>query len=134
MTQSPHQAEADALAARYGRRPAGGLQTTKILAVVIVAALLAWAIWAAFGRSGDSAGAVVRSFEVRSEHLMTVTVDITPASSDPARCTVTALATDHTQVGEQVVRLPAGSSGTSSVTVSVRTEREATSADVGDCR
>jgi len=134
MTQSPAPAGEDSLATRYGLRPSGSAPTAKILAAVVVAALLAWAVWATLGQSSDAAGAIVRSYRVRSEHLVSVTVDITRTSSGPVRCTVTAVATDHTQVGEQVVSLPAGASGTRSVTVAVKTEREATSADVGACR
>ncbi|MGI8700023.1 MAG: DUF4307 domain-containing protein [Nocardioidaceae bacterium] len=135
----PADADADAdvdeaLAARYGRRPAGGVPTGKILAGLVVAALLAWALWAAAGQQRASVDAVVRSYRVQSEHLVSVTVDITRSTSKEAQCTVSALATDHTAVGERVVRLPAGNSGTQSVTVPVRTEREANSADVDDCR
>ncbi len=133
----PGDAESDnatSLASRYGRRAPGGVPTAKILGAVVVAALLAWAVWAAIGQSGNGVGAVVRSYQVKSPHVVSVTVDITRATTDRVRCTVTAIATDHTQVGQRVVTMPAGASGTRSVTVAVRTEREATAADVGGCR
>lgn len=134
MTQPLDQDSDGTLAARYGRRPARRVPTWLVLAVVVVAALLGWAVWAAFGSSRDTVGALVQSYSVRSDHLVSVTVEITRTTSQPVQCTVTATATDHSQVGEQVVRLPAGSSGTMVRTVDVRTERQATSADVGACR
>ena len=134
MAQPAVAGAGSSLDARYGRRPPRRVATLRIVGVVVVLALLGWAVWAAFGRSADTVGAVVRSYDVRSPHLVSVTVDITRTTPDPVRCTVVAIATDHTRVGEHVVRLPTGNSGTASVTVAVRTERTATSADVDDCR
>lgn len=127
-------ADEAALDERYGRRPAGKVPRAVLLGVIVVAALLAWAAWAAFGPTPDTVGAVVRSYDVKSQHLVSVTVDITRTTTAAVQCTVTAIATDHSQVGEGVVRLPAGDSGTTSVTLAVRTEREATTADVDTCR
>lgn len=122
------------LDARYGRRSPTSQPRARILAVIVVVALLAWAAWAAFGSTPDTVGAQIRSYEIKSEHLVAVTVDITRTTSTAVECTVTAIAADHTPVGQHVVRLPTGDSGTESVELAVRTEREATAADVGDCR
>lgn len=134
MTQRDPAAGASSLDARYGRHSGTSRARARLLAVVVAVALLAWAAWAAFGSTPDTVGAQIRSYEVESAHLVAVTVDITRTTSTAVECTVTAIATDHTPVGQHVVRLPTGDSGTESVTLEVRTEREATTADVGDCR
>ncbi len=101
---------------------------------VLVVALVAWVVWATVGQSRDGVAALVQSYHVTSPHTVAVTVQISRSSTAAVRCTVSAIATDHSQVGETVVGLPAGSSGTRAVSVSVKTERTATSVDVGDCR
>jgi hypothetical protein len=126
-------ADADAMAARYGR-PSGARRRVGYAAIALgVAALLIWVVWAAMGQASHDVGGLVESFEVRSPHEVSVTVQITRSSTDAVHCTITAIATDHSEVGQRVVRLPAGSSGTRTITILVRTEREATAADVVDC-
>ncbi len=122
-----------AMAERYGHpslaRGRAGLAVIVFLAV----ALLGWAVWAALGQTGEQVGGLVESYDVRSPHLVSVTLQITRESTDAVQCTVSAIASDHVEVGRQVVRLPPGDTGTRTVTTVVRTEREATSADVASC-
>jgi hypothetical protein len=122
------------LAARYGRPSATGRRTGVLVVALAALALGAWAVWAALGQSQGAVGAIVQSYRVTSPHEMSVTVQVTRQSTDPVHCVVSAIATDHSAVGETVVTLPAGPSGTTTVTATVRTERIATSADVGHCR
>lgn len=127
-------AAAQAMAARYGR-PAVPRRRVGIAVIAVgVAALLVWVVWAAIGQSRNNVGGLVESFDVKSPHAMSVTVQITRGSTKAVHCTVVALATDHSEVGQRVVRLPAGPSGTLTVTTLVRTERGATAADIVDCR
>jgi hypothetical protein len=128
-------ADADAaLAARYGRSASGRRRTGIVVIAIVAAALTGWAVWAALGQSGDTVGGLVESYDVRSPHEISVTLQITRTAEGPAQCTVVALASDHAQVGRHVVRLAPATSGTRTITTLVRTEREATTADVTDCR
>ena len=99
----------------------------------VVSFLLGWLVWAALSHSRQDVGALVESFDVRSPHQVAVTVLITRTSSAAVHCTVAAIASDHATVGQRVLRLPPGSSGTSRVSALVRTEREATTVDVVGC-
>jgi uncharacterized protein DUF4307 len=130
----PDKVSTDAMTTRYGRPSATGRRLGIALIVVVAAALVGWLVWAALGQAGDSVGGLVESYDVRSPHQISVTLQITRTSDGPARCTVVALASDHAEVGRHVVTLPTGPSGTRTVTTAVRTEREATTADVTDCR
>ena len=133
VTQPTNGANAEAMAARYGRPSAARRRVGFAVIALGVAALLAWVVWAALGQSGNNVGGLVESFDVRSPHEVSVTVQITRTSTDAVHCTISAMASDHAEVGQRVVRLPAGSSGTRTITTVVRTEREATTADVVDC-
>jgi hypothetical protein len=134
VTRTPQGTADPAMAERYGR-PALARRWVGLAAIAIgVLVLLGWAVWAALGQSHRGVGGLVESFDVRSPHQVAVTVQITRRSTDPVQCTITAIATDHTEVGQRVLRLPAGATGTRTLTRVVRTEREATSADVVDCR
>ena len=121
--------------ARYGRPSVPRRRAGIVVIAVGVLALLGWVVWAALGQAdNNNVGGLVESYDVTSPHQVTVTVQITRTSTDAVHCTITAIATDHSEVGQRVVRLPAGPSGTRTITTVVRTEREATTADVGDCR
>ncbi len=122
------------LSERYGRPPRGSSRRWKIVAAAIAAGVaLGWVVWAAWGQSHDSVGALVQSFRVTSPHDVRVTIQVSRTSSQAVQCTVSALATDHSQVGQSLVSIPAGPSSTRVVTIVVKTERLATSADVADC-
>jgi uncharacterized protein DUF4307 len=106
-----------------------------VAAVVVgAAALLGWAVWATVGQSGGALDAAVQSYRVTSPHAVAVTVQVSRPSGDTVRCVVLALASDHSTVGESVVTVPAGSSGTLTVRTVIKTERRATTADMGRCR
>jgi hypothetical protein len=132
--QEPDEApDKQSLDERYGRASRHGRSGLILIAVVAVA-LGGWAVWAAVGQSHDAITAIVQSFRVPSDHQMSVTVQITRGSSSRVHCVVSALASDHSTVGESVVAVPPGRSGTTTLTVSVKTERRAVAADVGRCR
>jgi hypothetical protein len=103
------------------------------LALVIVA-LLAFLAWSAWVHATTSVSGEVVSFDVRSEHRIDVTVQISRPAGKAAQCTLQAQAEDHSVVGEVVVSVAAASAAESEVTSIVKTDREATSASVSDCR
>ena len=134
MTRPTDSDQTDAMDARYGRPTVPRRRAGVAVIAVGVVALLGWVVWAAMGQADDNrVGGLVESFDVRSPHEVAVTVQITRTSTDAVQCTITAIATDHTEVGQRLVRLPAGPSGTRTITTVVRTEREATTADVVGC-
>jgi hypothetical protein len=122
------------LAQRYGvgrKTPHRRVWATTI--AVLLAIGVAWVGWAAWGQShGEVTGTLV-SFRVESDHAVKVTLTITPDGSAAAHCTVQALASDHTTVGHQSVGIPAHSGSARAVTTTVKTERRATSVNLGRC-
>jgi hypothetical protein len=130
---SPPAGADQSLAERYGRPSPAGRRLGIAAIAVIVAGLLAWLVWAALAQSRSTIGGVVQSYDVRSPHQIVVTLQVSRGSGDAVTCTVTALASDHTEVGRRAVRDPAGQSGTRAFRVAVKTEREATTATVAGC-
>lgn len=126
---TPPQSMAD----RYGgpsplRRVTGG-----VLLVLVVAAFLGWLLWAALHSASSAAGARVQSYDVVSTHEVRAVLDVHRSQDAALVCTVTAQAVDHAVVGEREVRVPPGDEGDLSLTVSITTDREATTAVVSGC-
>jgi hypothetical protein len=126
--------QADLMASRYGSAPRSRRLLTLGAVVVVAAALLAWLLWAAWRQSTGTVDGSVSAFDIIGPHRIDVTLEIRRPAHTAVRCTLQAQATDHSVVGQTVVSLsPAGSSDVT-VRTSVRTEREATTAVVSDCR
>ena len=96
--------------------------------------LLTWLGWAAWEHSRPSAGGTLHGFEVVSPHQVRVVVDLTRVGGDGVTCDVTAQASDHSSVGEGSVAAPPGPAGQVRETATIRTDREATTATVSNCR
>jgi hypothetical protein len=114
---------------RYAAPPAWRRKAT--IAVIFVVALvgLAWLAWAAFEKSTPEVESQLIGFDVVDAHAVVARVDVRLSSgATGATCTVEAIASDHSVVGE--LRFPP-SAGTNEVTV--RTERMATAAQVPGC-
>jgi hypothetical protein len=119
---------------RYGT-PSRGRRAALIAAVASVAVLLlAWLIWAALHDARTSVTGDVTSFSVVSAHEIAVTITVRRPDGNLVVCTVEARASDHGLVAAQDVTVPAGQSGSVQVDADIRTDREATSADVTACR
>jgi hypothetical protein len=119
---------------RYGA-PRRGQRIALAAAIAAIAVLfLAWLVWAAWHHASTSVSGEVTSFSVVSEHEVQVGVSVDRASGDRVVCTVEARASDHGLVATQDLTVPAGSSGSVQVNLTIRTDREATSADVAGCR
>jgi hypothetical protein len=117
------------LTERYAAPPAWRRPVTIAAVAVIALVALAWLAWAAFVESHPKVESQLNGFDVVDDHAVTVRVDVRLGSGvTGASCTVEALASDHSVVGETHFE-PA--SGLNEVTV--RTERRATAADVPGC-
>jgi hypothetical protein len=103
-----------------------------VAALVVV--FTAWLAWAALHHARTSVSGDVTSFNVVSPHQIEVTITVQRPTGGLVVCTVEARASDHELVATQDITVPAGRSGSVQVETTVRTDREATTADVSDCR
>jgi Domain of unknown function (DUF4307) len=117
------------LAERYAAPPAWRRPVTIAAVVVLVLVASAWLAWAAFDEATPKVESQLVGFEVVDAHRTVARVDVTIHRTDShPRCTVQALASDHSIVGELVFT---PHDGTNDVTV--RTEREAAAVDLAGC-
>lgn len=121
------------LAARYGTGPRGGHRLGYVVVAILAALLAAWAVWAAVGEGNQPSGQL-RSYDVVSAHRVKVSVDVQRPTGSTLRCTVRALATDHSVVGQIVLVWRRGQPGAANLSGVVRTDREATAAALVGCR
>jgi len=118
-----------ALTDRYAAPPAWRRPVTIAAIAVLAAVALGWLAWATFVQATPKVESELVTFHVVDEHSVTAQVDVTVASgTHHPSCTVQALASDHSVVGELTFTPRSGSND-----VTVRTEREATAVDVPGC-
>lgn len=118
---------------RYGA-PRPGRRLAWLVGVGVLAiGFVAWVVWAGLGQASPGYGATLRSYQVLSQHQTRVRLDVSGAVGQSFVCTVTAQAEDHAVVGEESVRLTGSATGRT-VTMSVKTDRKATTAVVSNCR
>ena len=118
-----------ALTERYAAPPAWRRPVTIAVVIVVALVALAWLTWAAFEESNPEVESQLIGFDVVDEHAVIARVDVRLSSETTgATCTVEAVASDHSIVGELHFT---PSSGTNEVTV--RTERMATTAQLPGC-
>lgn len=124
----------DPLADRYGT-PSPARRRTVVLASGVIGVLaLAWLAWAAWSQGTPDVQSSLRSFDVVDAHTTTADVVVKPRSSEvSASCLVRAFAVDHSVVGELNFKV-ADENGATVRTVTMRTEREATSVELIGCR
>jgi hypothetical protein len=110
---------------------------SRLIIVVIVALLVtagvAWVIWAGLDQSNPAVSAQVRTFEVQNAHQTDVTLVIDRSDGDAVRCSVYAQSEDHAVVGERTIEVPAGDPGTTTVPVTIETERRAVNGVLDSC-
>jgi uncharacterized protein DUF4307 len=105
-----------------------------IVAIALGAVIgLAWVIWAAWHQATNSVSGEVSAFDVAGPHRIDASVDIHRPMHASVRCTVQAEATDHTVVGEIVVSPPPSGDSDVHLEVTIKTDREATTALVSEC-
>jgi type 1 fimbria pilin len=119
----------NALSERYAPPPAWRRPVTIAAVVVVAAVALAWLAWAAFVESTPKVHSQLVGWQVVDAHSASAQVDVSiSGGTTHATCTLQALASDHTIVG-QLRFTP--SDGTNQVTV--RTSRTATSITLPGC-
>ncbi|MBA2774622.1 MAG: DUF4307 domain-containing protein [Nocardioidaceae bacterium] len=122
------------VAERYGTPSAGGRRALQIVIAVLVLVCLSWLGWAAWTHANQQVDGELTSFDVVSAHEVAVVIDVRRGSGEAVECTLQAKAADFAVVGEEVVVIPAGDEGTVTQELTLRTDREATTATVKDCR
>jgi hypothetical protein len=117
------------LAERYAAPPTWRRPVTIVAVVVVALVGLGWLAWAAIEESNPKVESQLNGFEVVDAHAVKVRIDVHLASGTTgASCTVEALASDHSIVGELHFRPTSGLNE-----VRVRTERRASAVDVAGC-
>ena len=122
----------DPLADRYGR---SGRSRRRIIvgSGVVGVVALSWLGWVVWSHSTPEVQSVLRSFEVVDSHAVTADVVVQPSSQEVrANCLVRAFNEDHSVVGELNFDVE-GVRGSTTRTVTVRTERAATSVELIGC-
>ena len=117
------------LSERYAAPPAWRRPVTVTAVVVVAVVALAWLTWAAIDQARPKVESNLIGWDVVDAHSATARIDVKvyAAGSHPT-CTVQALASDHSIVGERTFQPVSGTN-----TVTVRTQREATAIDVPGC-
>jgi hypothetical protein len=117
------------LSERYAAPPAWRRPVTVVSVVLVAAVALAWLVWASVYQGNPKVESSLLGFDVVDAHSATARIDVTvhDPGSRPT-CTVQALASDHSIVGEQTFRPTDGTN-----TVTVRTQRRATAVVVPGC-
>jgi hypothetical protein len=118
-----------ALSERYAAPPAWRRRVTIVGVAALAVVSLAWLAWVVFVQSTPKIESQLIGWHVADAHSATAQVDVhlSKGVTHPT-CTVQALASDHSIVGELTFTPTSGSNQ-----VTVRTEREATAVDLPGC-
>ena len=101
---------------------------------VLAAAALAWLVWVMISQGRPLARSELVSFTVSGEHAASATLTVVRRDQDvSASCLLRAQATDHSIVGELNFAVGPPAPATTTLTRSIRTEREATSISLVGC-
>ncbi len=118
---------------RYGAPSRTRRRTTLVVSGLVGALALGWLAWATWFQSNPEVQSALVSSKVVDQHSVTARVSVQPASrSVVASCRLRAYAEDHSVVGERSFRVR-DVSGSVSLTVPFRTEREATAVEMVGC-
>lgn len=118
---------------RYGVRSPYRRALTFALLGLVVVAFLSWLVWAALGQASAETEVRVRSYDVVSQHKVRVLLDVHRVKDSAAVCTISAQAADHSVVGEERLPVSAGPEADFTMTVSITTDRKATTAVASGC-
>jgi hypothetical protein len=118
-----------ALSDRYAPPPAWRRPVTIGACVVVAVLFLTWLAWAAFVQATPKVSSQLNGFDIVDAHRVDAQVNVRLAGDAVhPRCTVQALASDHSVVGEQTFTPTSGNNR-----VTVRTDRRATTVDLTGC-
>lgn len=115
---------------RYGRtsRPRWFWPTIAALGVTIGVAFAAWV-----GFQDDPVSARVYSYDIASDNLVTVSLDVVRPDPLDVRCTVYAQALDHSIVGEKTVDVASSTKEVERIVIEIQTERRAVTGTLRTC-
>lgn len=115
---------------RYGRseRPRWFWPTIAAVGVSLGIAMAAWV-----GFQEDPVSARVNSYDIRTDNLVTVSLDVVRPEPLDVQCTVYAQAFDHSIVGEKTVDVPASQQEVDRIEIDVQTERRAVTGVLRTC-
>jgi len=122
------------MAERYGDAPRRHQLPLLVTGFVVGLVLLGWLGRAAWLHSTPEVSGRLASYDVVSTHRVRAVVDVSRPGGGSVTCTVSAQADDHVTVGEDDVTIATGQAGEVQTTMTLRTDREATSVSVTDCR
>jgi hypothetical protein len=121
------------LASRYGAPNRARRRFLVGLVAVAAVAGLTWLVWAIVQQGTPEVRSELVSYDIVDEHEATAVLSVNRSSSDVrATCFLRALAEDHSIVGE-LTEVVDGAPAEQQVTVSIRTERRATSVERLGC-
>ena len=103
-----------------------------MIAVIGVAAAVAWAAWVAF--QPRPVNGVLWGYEVLGDHRVQVTLDVYRPDPLAVECTVFAQAQDHSVVGERTITVPPAIKENTRVKTTITTERRAVNGVLRGCR
>lgn len=131
MSHSPSP-QTDLQTDRYGRRTRPRAFWIA-LTVVLVTIGITWSWWAAQAQADKPVSAQVHGYDVVSEHLTKVDLQVHRRDGAAATCRVYALAKDHAVVGERSVDIAESGAEQVRVPVEITTERRAVTGTLHDC-
>ena len=131
--KGPAAAARAAMPQRYGRPRRGSRVAVVGASLLVAAAGAVWLVWAATSHATPDVSAAVSGYEVVSSSRTDVTLEVRRRVGGAVRCEVYAQAEDAAIVGEREVRLEPADPGTVTTTVSIITERRATTARLREC-
>jgi hypothetical protein len=121
------------MAERYGSSRRRSRASLIFIVGLLAVASLTWLGWVAWHHATPDVRGGLRSYEIVSDHEVSVVIDVKRSTSASVECTVRAQAESHGIVADQQVTIPAGSQGDVRFTAVVPTERRATAVTVTDC-
>jgi hypothetical protein len=121
------------LTRRYGAPSRARRPAVVAVALLLLAAGIAWLVWAAFLGDRPGLAAQLKGYQVRDPHHVVATFAVARTDGRAASCVLRAIADDHAVVGERTITVPSGR-GTAGLRTTLRTERRATTVDLVGCR
>jgi len=118
------------LSSRYGTRTRPRWFWPAIAAIGIAIGV-SFAAWVGF--QDEPVKGRLWGYDVKSDHLVTLKVDVIRPDPLAVRCTVYAQAADHSIVGEKTVDVAAGKAEKTRITIDVQTERKAVTGVLKTC-
>ncbi|GLJ62080.1 hypothetical protein GCM10017576_22100 [Microbacterium barkeri] len=118
---------------RYGRIPRRSRRIAWIAGIALAALAVGWFGWSTMQTAAAEVDFDDLGYEVRSEHEVSVTFQITSGSRESVACALEALDEQFGVVGWRIVEYPPSDAVSASHTESIPTVAEATTGIVKSC-